>query len=63
MLKYFIAFVAPTGNGNTQIDLERPIRSLKDVQYVEKLIRNASDQPVVCVTSWQRFEGQEHVEM
>lgn len=53
---YFIAFAFPDGTGNTQINLAKPIRSIADVQYVEKLLRDASGQTVLSVTSWQRFE-------
>ena len=54
--RYFIAFAFPGGYGNTQINLAKPIRSHADVQYVEKLLREASGQNTISVTNWQRFE-------
>lgn len=54
--RYFIAFAFLGGNGNTQVDLAKPIRTIADVQYVEKLLRGATGQTVISVTGWQRFE-------
>ena len=53
--RYFISYAHPTGLGRTEVSLRRPMRSLSDVEVVERLLRSRSGVQIT-VTGWQRFE-------
>ena len=53
--RYFISYATPGGFGRTEVALRRPMRSLADVEVVEKLLRDSNGFQL-AVMSWQRFE-------
>lgn len=53
--RYFISYVCPDGFGRTEVTLRRPMRSLADVEVVERVLRERNGFQLT-VTGWQRFE-------
>lgn len=56
MIRYFVNFVqkGSLNAGSTEIHLEKPIRSIKDVIYVQDLL--AGEGVNVIILGFQRFE-------
>jgi hypothetical protein len=58
--RYFVSYTGSNGSGqvfgNSDISLAQPVRSGKDIRYIEQLIKNSNDLTFVTLLNVRQFD-------
>ncbi|MDG4770691.1 hypothetical protein [Solwaraspora sp. WMMD792] len=57
-IRYFVSFSNGEQTGSTEVHLHHPIRSMKDIYVVQRILADAGAHGAV-VLGWQRFEDEQ----